>query len=256
MPKAAFEGVGVALLTFFDDEGALDVGACAAHAARLADAGVAAVVVAGTTGEAAHLTPDERIELLEAVRAAVPPAVPVIAGTGAPSIRGAVDLTESAAAHGADGVLVLSPPDAGDTAPYYAAVVDAAGSVPVLAYHYPAVSPPGIALDDLVRLPVAGCKDSSGDPERLLEELDVWDKPVYTGSSAMLSYAGPMGATGAILGLANLEPELCARAFTGDMQAQRDLVGSHLAARERFPAALKEVVGGKFGTPVATRAAV
>ncbi|MEZ5171810.1 MAG: dihydrodipicolinate synthase family protein [Acidimicrobiia bacterium] len=255
MPGAVFEGVGVALLTFFDDSGALDADACAGHAARLVDAGVRAVVVAGTTGEAAMLTAAERVELLEAVRAGVS-GVPVIAGSGAPSIRGAVELTGDALEHGADAVLVLSPPEAGDTVPYYEAVVEAAGDVPVLAYHYPEVSPPGITLDDLVRLPVAGCKDSTGDPERLLEELEAWDRPVYTGSSAMLSFAGPMGATGAILGLANLEPGLCARAFTGDMQAQRDLVGAHLASRERFPAALKEAVGAAYGTPVSTRAAV
>jgi 4-hydroxy-tetrahydrodipicolinate synthase len=46
---------------------------------------VAAVLVAGTTGEASSLDPEERRALIAAVRAAVPPAVPVLAGTGAPS---------------------------------------------------------------------------------------------------------------------------------------------------------------------------
>lgn len=254
MADPIFEGVGVALLTFFGADGALNVATTASHAAHLCEHGVEAVVVAGTTGEASFLTSEERTELLRAVRAAVPPSVPVIAGTGAPSIRAAVDLTTRAVDNGADGVLVLSPPGAGDVAGYYEAVVESAGSVPVLAYHFPEASPPGIPVRDLVRLPVAGCKDSSGDPERLLEELTVWDRPVYTGSSAMLSFAGPMGARGAILGLANLEPERCARAFVGDMDAQRELVDAHLASRERFPAALKEAVARRFGTPTTTRA--
>ncbi len=254
MVDPLFRGVGVALLSFFDDSRALDTDATASHAAYLAEHGVEAVVVAGTTGEAPFLTPEERTGLLRAVRAGVPSSLPVIAGTGAPSIRAAVDLTTRAVSDGADGVLVLSPPDAGDVVGYYEAVVESAGSVPVIAYHYPDVSPPGIPVKDLARLPVAGCKDSTGDPERLLEELIIWDRPVYTGSSAMLSFAGPMGARGAILGLANLEPERCVRAFAGDMDAQRELVDAHLVSRERFPAALKELVAARFGTPTTTRA--
>jgi 4-hydroxy-tetrahydrodipicolinate synthase len=83
---APFEGVGVALVTLFDDRGELDAPASADLAVRLVEAGVRAVVVAGSTGEAAALSADERSALLDAVRAAVPPSsgVPVIAGTGAP----------------------------------------------------------------------------------------------------------------------------------------------------------------------------
>ncbi|MGH9286064.1 MAG: dihydrodipicolinate synthase family protein, partial [Acidimicrobiales bacterium] len=50
-----FRGVGVALVTLFDERGGLDAGATADHAARLVELGVAAVVVAGSTGEAAAL---------------------------------------------------------------------------------------------------------------------------------------------------------------------------------------------------------
>ena len=167
-----FTGVGVALVTLFDDSGALDAPATAALAADLVDAGVQGVVVAGTTGEAATLDPDERIALLTAVRAAVPSATPVIAGTGAPSARQAVRLTRDALEHGADAVLVLAPPAASDVRPYYEAVADVAGGAGrVLAYHFPAVSPPGIPVSVLRDLPVAGCKDSSGDAGRLLEEV-------------------------------------------------------------------------------------
>ena len=65
---ALFTGVGVALVTLFDDEGEIDAPATADHAARLVEAGVDAVVVAGTTGEAAALDADERSDLLVAVR--------------------------------------------------------------------------------------------------------------------------------------------------------------------------------------------
>ena len=104
-----FTGVGVALVTLFDEEGEIDAPATADHAARLVDAGVEAVVVAGTTGEAAALDAEERSDLLIAVRSAVDGRVPVIAGTGAPSARQSVLLSRRAATDGADALLVLSP---------------------------------------------------------------------------------------------------------------------------------------------------
>jgi len=72
-------------------------------------------------------------------------------------------------------------------------------------------------------LPVQGCKDSSGDADRLLETVDVWGGPLYIGSSSLLSLAGPLGCAGAILALANAEPEGCIAAFAGDVSAQRAL---------------------------------
>jgi dihydrodipicolinate synthase/N-acetylneuraminate lyase len=246
-PNAPFTGVGVALVTLFDDDGGLDAKATAAHAARLVDMGVRAVVVAGTTGEAAALSVRERDALLAEVRAAVT-AVPVVAGTGAAWGRDAAELTVRARDGGADAVLVLSPPRTPDPRPYYETVAAAAGDLPVLAYHFPAVSPPGIAVEHLAGLPVAGAKDSSGDPDRLLAELEGYDGALYVGSSAVLSLAGPLGCAGAILGLANVEPEGCAAAFAGDAAAQRGLAAAHLAAGRDFPRGLKERVAERFGT--------
>ena len=78
---------------------------------------------------------------------------------------------------------------------------------------------------------------------------------MYTGSSALLSFAGPLGCAGAILSLANVEPERCARAFAGDVVAQAGLAEAHLAAHERFPRHLKEMVASRFGTSTVCRAA-
>ena len=253
MTEPVFTGVGVALATLFDDAGEVDLAATGEHAERLVELGIEAVVVAGSTGEAAALTPAERLALLATVRTAVPSAVPVIAGTGAPSARQAVTLTQEACGAGADAVLVLSPPGAADTRPYYEAVAAAAGDVPVLGYHYPAVSPPGIAVEALAGLPIAGVKDSTGDADRLLEELESFDRPIYVGSSALLSYAGPLGCAGAILALANVEPERCVAAFGGDAAAQRALAPAHLAARAAFPRGLKTLMAERFGTSPAAR---
>src|SRR6185312_9763399 len=140
---ALFSGVGVALVTLFDDGANLDAPATADLAARLADLGVRAMLVAGTTGEAATLTPEERTQIVEAVRAAVPASVPVIGGGGAPSGRQAAVLTERVFDAGADAALVLSPPGVADPRPYYDRVAKAAAARPLLAYHFPAASSPG-----------------------------------------------------------------------------------------------------------------
>jgi dihydrodipicolinate synthase/N-acetylneuraminate lyase len=132
-------------------------------------------------------------------------------------------------------------------------VTDAAGATPVLAYHYPNASAPGIPVELLPKLPVAALKDSSGEPERLLRELTEWDRPVYVGSSAILSFAGPLGCAGAILALANSEPERCVEAFAGDTAAQLELTAAHVAAHDAFPRRLKKMVARRFGTSPATR---
>lgn len=255
--EPAFTGLGVALVTLFHGDGTLDAPSTADLAARLVDLGVRAIVVAGSTGEAATLDAGERATLLEAVRRAVPPGsgVAVVAGTGAPSAFQAVALSRQARECGADALLALSPPGSGDLEGYYAAVRTAAGPLPVLAYHFPAMSSPGIPLDRLGTLPVDGCKDSSGDAGRMLATLAAVDRPLYTGSSALLALAGPLGCAGAILALANAEPERCAAAFAGDVDAQRGLARPEARAAAAFPAGIKALVAERFGTSMTRRLA-
>ena len=248
-----FRGVGVALVTIFGDDGEIDPGATGKLAGDLVARGIRAVVVCGSTGEAATLTGSERVALIEGVRGAVPPGTPVIAGTGAPSARQAAALTGDAVRAGADAVLAFPPPGSRDLAGYFTAVASAASDLPVLAYHYPQVSAPGVPVDALAGLPVAGVKDSSGDPDRLLDELAHYPGATYVGSSAVLALAGPMGAAGAILALANIEPERCLAAFVGDARAQLELAERHLDARRGGVAALKAVLATERGIPGGTR---
>ncbi|HZD67967.1 MAG TPA: dihydrodipicolinate synthase family protein [Actinomycetes bacterium] len=253
MTQPLFTGVAVALVTLFDDAGEVDAKATADHAATLVDLGVRAVVVAGSTGEAATLAPEERIAVLAAVRQEVPSGTPVLAGTGAPSRRQAAALTRDAVEHGADGLLVLSPPGSADLRGYYETVVAAAGAVPVLAYHFPVVSAPGIPVEALGGLPVRGLKDSSGDPNRLLAERSSYTGWLYVGAASVLALAGPLGCDGAILALANAEPERCSAAFAGDAEAQLALAEAHMASQRDFPHGLKALVAERFGTSRAGR---
>ena len=248
-----FTGVAVALVTFFDEHGHVDTAATARHAAHLADRGMRAIVVAGTTGEASHLSMKERLRLLDAVRAEVRDDVPVILGTGNLSPGVSVpNLTRRAAEHGASAALTLSPHN-GDVREFYGEVVAAAGAMPVLAYHYPQWCAPGITMEELKSLKVAGIKDSSGDCERLLETVAQYRKAIYIGSSAIVAWAGMLGATGAILAAANLEPELAVDAFAGNVQAQKDLLYAHKTTTCYGVKGIKEELSRRYGTSTVCR---
>jgi len=248
-----FSGVGVALVTIFDAAGDVDCAASADLACQLVELGVQAVLVAGTTGEAAALEAAERSDLVGAVREALPAGVPVLAGAGAASARQACRLTRAVLDAGADAVLALSPPQSSDPRPYYEKVAEAAGTSPLLAYHFPAASSPGLPVSVLSGLPVAGLKDSSGDLARLYEELDAFEGWLYTGSADLVLVAGALACAGAILAIANLQPELAVLAFSGDAAAQRQLVAAGKATAPRWPQALKDAVAARFGVSATCR---
>jgi dihydrodipicolinate synthase/N-acetylneuraminate lyase len=251
--QPVFSGVAVALVTFFDEHGHVDTKATATHADHLVDRGVRALVVAGSTGEASHLSMKERLQLFDAVKSAVPERFPVLLGTGDLSPGVSVpDLTRRAAEHGAAAALALSP-HRGDIREFYGEVVAAAGKMPVFAYHWPKQSPPGISLDELRALKVAAIKDSTGDTERMIETLAVFKKPFYAGNASVVAYAGMLGCTGAILAAANLEPERCIDAFAGDVTAQKDLLAAHKIVSVYGVKGIKEELARRYGTSTVCR---
>jgi 4-hydroxy-tetrahydrodipicolinate synthase len=89
-PEPLFRGVGVALITLFHAQGALDVAATTAHAARVVGRGVRAVLLAGTTGEFWALSETDRVELIQAVRSALPSGTSVELGPGTATLAGQV----------------------------------------------------------------------------------------------------------------------------------------------------------------------
>jgi 4-hydroxy-tetrahydrodipicolinate synthase len=211
------------------------------------------VIVAGTTGEAAALDGPEREALVEATRAALPSSVPVLAGVGAPSTYQALDYLERVKGAGADALLALSLPGGADQRAYYEALAKQARDTPLLAYNFPAASAPGIPVQVLVGLPVQGVKDSSGDPDRLIESKELFHEPIYTGAASLLTLAGGIGCAGAILALANVIPEVCAAAFGGDSAAQASITDPNRRAKSSFPAGIKELAAERFHMPLYRR---
>ncbi|HJV08360.1 MAG TPA: 4-hydroxy-tetrahydrodipicolinate synthase, partial [Acidimicrobiales bacterium] len=166
---ARFGAVITAMVTPFDDEGALDLDVAAQLARWLADHGSDGLVVAGTTGEGSTLTDDEKLDLWRAVAEAV--TIPVIANTGSNDTAHSVHLTRQAAGLGVAGVLAVTPyynrPSQTGLEAHFRAIA-AATELPVLLYDIPVRSGRKISHEVMVRLAVdvpnmAGVKDAAAD---------------------------------------------------------------------------------------------
>src|ERR1700733_13139833 len=102
-----FGRVITAMVTPFDERGALDLPAAVELARWLAAHGSDGLVLAGSTGEGSVLTDDEKLDLWRAVAEAV--TVPVVAGSGSNDTEHSVALTRRAAECGLAGMLVVTP---------------------------------------------------------------------------------------------------------------------------------------------------
>jgi 4-hydroxy-tetrahydrodipicolinate synthase len=244
-PLAIAPGAGVALITLFASDGTLLAGKSAELAVSLVDAGAASVLVAGTVGEYYALSDQERLVLIEAVRLAVPPEIPVIAHVGGVPAERAEQLASGAAACGADALIALAR-EIGDLKAFYARISQASGGLPLLAYHLPQAGNI-VEMADLPTLGVRAIKDSSGEAGRLAMEQFTLDLEVYTGSANLLGLAHDIGAAGALVGLANVHPELCVSAFAGDSDAQRTLARVGTGSGRDFPGALKHLTAERWG---------
>jgi 4-hydroxy-tetrahydrodipicolinate synthase len=168
MPR--FGRVLTAMVTPFDDSGALDLDVAAQLARHLQDHGNDGLVIAGTTGESPVLSDDERLSLFAAVIEAV--TIPVVAGTTTSDTAHSVHLTREAAALGAAGVLAVCPyysrpPQAGIDA--HMRAVAAASDLPVVVYDIPVRTGRKIATATLLRLfrevpNIVALKDAAGNP--------------------------------------------------------------------------------------------
>src|SRR4051812_15618114 len=107
MSTPRFGELLTAMVTPFDDEGALDLGTARALAKRLVDQGSDGLVVCGTTGESPTLSHDEKLSLFEAVIDEVGDRAHIIAGTGTYNTAESVELTKEAAGLGAEACLVV-----------------------------------------------------------------------------------------------------------------------------------------------------
>jgi 4-hydroxy-tetrahydrodipicolinate synthase len=234
VPPGRFGATLTAMVTPFDDEGALDVDGAVALARWLVDNGSDGLVLAGSTGESAVLSDDEKRTLFRAVTEAV--TVPVMAGTSTYDTAHSVHLTKLAEEAGASGILAVTPyynrPSQSGIEAHFRAIAGAT-RLPVMLYDIAVRTGRAIAHDTMLRLAnevpnIVGVKDASGNPSAsavLLSQAPPGFE-LYSGDDAFTLPLLAIGAVGAI-GVAThwvgvLHGEMCKAFAKGDVEeAQR-----------------------------------
>ena len=169
-PVAPFGRMLTAMATPFLEDGSVDLDGVQRVAKHLLGHGHDGLVVSGTTGESPTTTTDEDGEVLAAVRDAVGPDVPIVAGVGTNDTRTSLVLAKQAREKGADGVLLVSPyynkPGQRGMLHHFRQVVDAA-ELPVMLYDVPGRTGSTIGLETYEETlgweQVVAVKDAVGD---------------------------------------------------------------------------------------------
>lgn len=237
-----FGAVVTAMVTPFGGDHSLDIEGAKGLARHLLDHGSDALVVAGSTGESATLTHEEKGELFRAVVEASRGRGKVICGTGTYSTADTVDLTRMAEEAGADGVLVVAPyynrpPQRGLVAHFTA--VAGSTHLPVILYNIPgrtAVRIEHATLLELASVPnIVAVKDSTGDFDgisRLIREAPP-DFEVYSGDDWAAFPSMCLGAVGVVSVAAHLVGERIRQ--MADLVAGGDVPGARKIHEELSP---------------------
>lgn len=212
--KPLFEGVGTALITPFCD-GGLDMHAFEQLIRKQLDAGVDALIVAGTTGEASTLSEAEHKLLIQSAVYHVGGAVPVIAGCGSNDTEKMRRLSANARICGCDGLLLVTPyynkatPEG--LIASYRAVADE-NDLPILLYYVPSRTGLTVAPAVWAKLAehprIVGLKDASGSISYLADTMAACGKALgyYSGNDDLIHPTIAMGGQGVISVLSNLVP--------------------------------------------------
>lgn len=214
MQKTIFAGCGTALITPFRD-GKPDIERFRALVTRQLEAGVDALIVCATTGEAPTLHRDERAELIGACLEEASRRVPVIVGTGSNDTATAIELTQEAERLGADGALVVTPyynkaTQSGLVA-HYTAIADAV-HIPVILYNVPSrtgISCTAETYAALARRPnIAGVKEASGNFALIQDTRNrcPQDFAIWSGNDEDTTAIMALGGSGVISTASNLIP--------------------------------------------------
>jgi 4-hydroxy-tetrahydrodipicolinate synthase len=220
-----------ALATPFTVTGELDLDAWRRLLQAQIAAGTQALVVAGSTGEAASLYAPEHDALLRTAVECVGGRVPVLAGTGHSGTARTIEATRRAAALGADAALVVVPPYVRPTAAgmlaHYRAVADE-GDLPVVMYNVPQRTGCDLTPDAVAELAthprIAGIKEAVSDPQRLRawQALRGDGFAVLSGDDATAAQAMLDGADGVVSVVSNLVPSAMRRLCDLALAGQRD----------------------------------
>ncbi|WP_346828123.1 4-hydroxy-tetrahydrodipicolinate synthase [Serratia inhibens] len=227
---ASFSGIWVALVTPFNNN-AVDLPAVKRLAQYLIASGVSGLVVCGTTGEAAALSKEEQLAVLDAVLDVVP-ASQVVMGLSGNNMLDTLQMQQEIQLRDIAGVLIPAPyyirPSQCGLVDYFTQLADAS-SVPVILYNIPQRT--GIVMElqtirQIARHPqVKAIKDCGGNPDTTMALIDDDEIDVMTGEDNLILTTLCLGGTGAISASAHIYPQrfvqLVQQVANGDLAAAR-----------------------------------
>jgi 4-hydroxy-tetrahydrodipicolinate synthase len=224
------KGSIVAIVTPMFEDGSLDKDSLRKLLDWHVAEGTDGIVIVGTTGESATVTPDEHCELIRLTVEHIGGRIPVIAGSGGNSTAEAIALTRHAKAVGADATLQVVPyynrPTQEGMYRHFKAIAEAV-DIPVILYNVPGRTVADMNNETVVRLSsvdnIVGLKDATGNVGRGIELLREVDPSfaVYSGDDPTAMALMFCGGAGNISVTANVAPRamhaLCEAAMAGQI---------------------------------------
>ncbi|WP_461866874.1 4-hydroxy-tetrahydrodipicolinate synthase [Thermococcus sp.] len=225
------EGIFVPHVTPFDEEEKINRDILTELIQYFEDVGITGFVTLGSNGEFPYLNLSEKLDVLEIVRNSTKK--PVIAGVTENSTKETLELARKAWDIGVDALLIAPPfyfkPRDSEIFAHYSLI---AGKIdaPVIIYNVPKFTGINIGLEIIERLVyehsnIMGIKDSSGSIGRIVELIRRVGNEiaVLAGTADVILPALLLGASGAVVAIANVAPRLCVElynAFT-EMKLER-----------------------------------
>ncbi len=211
-----FHGLGVALVTPFTENGAIDFAAVAKIVDNLVEGGVDYILVLGTTGETPTLTTDERKALIRFVRERVAGRVQLMVGVGGNCTRDVVATLRTWDLSGYDAVLSVNPyynkPNQEGLYQHFKAIAEAS-PLPIMLYNIPGRTGVNMAPETIARLAkdcpnIIGVKEASGNLEQMerIKALTPSDFLLISGDDGLTVEVIKRGGVGVISVLANAYP--------------------------------------------------
>ena len=231
---AIFKGAGVALITPMNEDMTVNYEKLEEVIEEQISGGTDCIIACGTTGEAATLSHEEHLEVIQRTVEIVKGRIPVIAGTGSNCTETAIYLSVEAQRSGADGLLLVSP--------YYNKATQKglyrhftetakAVTIPVVLYNVPSrtgcnIAPETIAKPVKDQENIVGIKEASGNFTNILRTLELVGGPdkidLYSGNDDQIVPVMSLGGKGVISVLSNVAPrrthEMCQAMLDGDMK--------------------------------------
>ena len=214
MKNPYFGRLLTAMVTPFNADGSVNYEKAADLAEWLINNGSDGLVVAGSTGEAATMSEEEKLELFRVVVNRINKRVPVIAGTGSNNTADSVKMTKMAEAMGVDGALIVGPyynkPTQEGFYQHFAAVAQSTG-LPIIVYNVPGRTASNISPAIVARLAadfenIVAIKEAAGNVAQVAELYSVLPEEftIYSGDDGLILPFMSVGATGLISVLSNI----------------------------------------------------